>query len=348
MVDSSPEIAGPAPFASGPTSDAAAGDARVGEGVACIRCGYALTGLPVAGACPECGVPVARSLSDDRIADADPAWLDTVHRGLWLLAFGPISAIVAGVAALGTVIVRDATSSLPAWNEARELLRIAGDGLMVLMLLGLAAGAVGGVLVTTTEPRDAERHALDDPRLVARWGLMASVLVMIGWFVGSPWVPMSIADVVERLAWGLAVAGTGFGLAGLHAWFRALAVRVPAPRLAERCGKARRWYRKWTIFFASLFGAAVAAQVISQVGARISAPLASTISDLLSVAVGLGTCVALVVAVIAIFKTLAVVDIALALRSAIRRAVAASRSTAAATPAGTPAPDAAPPGSDAP
>src|SRR5690606_9951670 len=37
---------------------------------ACIGCGYALRGLPVAGVCPECGMAIARSFRGDRLAAA--------------------------------------------------------------------------------------------------------------------------------------------------------------------------------------------------------------------------------------------------------------------------------------
>ena len=61
----------------------------VAEGVICIRCAYELVGLRPAGDCPECGTAIARSLSEDRIVDADPLWLRRIILGLALLGWGP-------------------------------------------------------------------------------------------------------------------------------------------------------------------------------------------------------------------------------------------------------------------
>lgn len=51
----------------------------------CRRCGYNLRGLKPEGICPECAAPISDSLRDDRLADADSAWLSLVARGLGLV-----------------------------------------------------------------------------------------------------------------------------------------------------------------------------------------------------------------------------------------------------------------------
>ncbi|MEZ6318065.1 MAG: hypothetical protein R3B49_04810 [Phycisphaerales bacterium] len=51
--------------------------------VLCERCGYVVEGLDPAGACPECGKPIAESLPERRVGTpwqrARSAWWDT-HR----------------------------------------------------------------------------------------------------------------------------------------------------------------------------------------------------------------------------------------------------------------------------
>ena len=58
-----------------------------GPDAVCLACGYDLAGLPASGDCPECALPIARSL--DRpplLRGADPGWLQRTHRGLSGLA----------------------------------------------------------------------------------------------------------------------------------------------------------------------------------------------------------------------------------------------------------------------
>ena len=309
-------VPGAVTSADGPAArpDPVDADGRIVADVACIRCGYALTGLAASGTCPECGVEVIRSLAEDRIADADPAWLATVYRGLWLLAFGPITAIVAGATWIGAAIVEDATSTMASWDPWRDALAYGRQGLVAVMMLGLVGGA-----------------------LVARWGLVASVVLLVAWRMASGHVPWPWADVGQDLVGAMAVASGGFALAALHERFRRLAVRVPAFALAERCTKAGGWYRKTTKFLAILF---LIAAVHDTIAAYPHAPGLATVADLIQLSVALGGCVAMVLVVIGFFRTIAILDLSLALRSRIRSAVAGARSAAA--PPAAPAPSSAP------
>lgn len=71
----------------------------VGDDVLCLGCGYLLRGLSTNGACPECGLPVARSLSPDRLSDLDDDWLVRVRRGFMLVFTGMCMLVVLPITA---------------------------------------------------------------------------------------------------------------------------------------------------------------------------------------------------------------------------------------------------------
>lgn len=115
--------------------------------VACVRCGYNLTGSALGGTCPECGTPVTRSIGGNAtdptsgfaIASLVMGILTLVSCSAWGLPgllFGPLGLIFAHVArgqiARGEV------------GGASAGLAKAG---MVCSLIGLALSAVGIVLV---------------------------------------------------------------------------------------------------------------------------------------------------------------------------------------------------------
>lgn len=76
----------------------------VGDDVLCLGCGYMLRGLDPAGACPECGQAIARSLGPAHLCDLDSQWLRRVRRGLRLVAGGLLLLIVLPLAVLSAMI----------------------------------------------------------------------------------------------------------------------------------------------------------------------------------------------------------------------------------------------------
>lgn len=68
--------------------------------IPCKQCGYALEGLPPEGVCPECGLPIERSLTDDQLRHSSPAYLALLHRGVFLILTGIIAQLSLIVGAL--------------------------------------------------------------------------------------------------------------------------------------------------------------------------------------------------------------------------------------------------------
>lgn len=79
----------------------------VPEGFSCKHCGYALQGLVPTGMCPECGLPIERSLSDDLLRNSNPDYLRLLHRGVFLVLTGIILYILMmiGGIAVGFMVV---------------------------------------------------------------------------------------------------------------------------------------------------------------------------------------------------------------------------------------------------
>lgn len=66
----------------GSNPPAVVGVSRVEAGVACLRCGYDLRGLPPTGLCPECGAEVIWSIQrQSPLRLAPPAHLAALQRG---------------------------------------------------------------------------------------------------------------------------------------------------------------------------------------------------------------------------------------------------------------------------
>ena len=86
-----------------------AADIRVEYDQACVQCGYQLRDLPVAGVCPECGTPVARSFRGDRLSAADPAYVGALYAGTRRLVIGLVTLLLVGVGLLLAAIIDDMT-----------------------------------------------------------------------------------------------------------------------------------------------------------------------------------------------------------------------------------------------
>jgi serine/threonine protein kinase len=118
--------------------------------LACIECGYTLTGAAIRDECPECSRPVMRSLERRLLENADFAWLEKVakglrevHTSLWLAL---------GVLIAGSIMFLVAENlarfdTIAALRRAEPFLAAGAYGLV------LAFGARGAFCVTAVEPQ---------------------------------------------------------------------------------------------------------------------------------------------------------------------------------------------------
>jgi hypothetical protein len=83
-----------APAIAPPTS---AAGAVLAEDRACVQCGYNLRGLPYAGKCPECGIPVQDSLRGILLQFASSEYLAKLNQGLSLVLNGILLMIILNV-----------------------------------------------------------------------------------------------------------------------------------------------------------------------------------------------------------------------------------------------------------
>lgn len=217
------------------------------DDVRCIRCGYALTALPVAGDCPECGTAIRLSLAGDRIVNADPGWLDRLVRGLRLLHLGMFTTAIAFLAVLLITVLGTVAFALdwdlPFWDPIGGAL---AGAISLAIPLGAVMAVLGGVFVTAADARDAGREGMRDARPLARWGLGTAVSLGIVAFALDLALPAPHDRIAAIAVLTLATAAGGAGLAALHARLRQISVRIPSRPLADQGSELEQWYRSKT------------------------------------------------------------------------------------------------------
>ncbi|MBS0197636.1 MAG: hypothetical protein JSR77_12855 [Planctomycetes bacterium] len=131
---------------------------------ACIGCGYTLRGLPVDRSCPECGMPVARSLVGNELRHAAPAYLRTLRTGAyWLLVGTILQFVTTGLAFVCVITIVNLAKS---WANLVPWLFEAADIVPAFLLLWAYTK------FTTPDPGMSLKEQPGAARRVARTALL--------------------------------------------------------------------------------------------------------------------------------------------------------------------------------
>lgn len=292
-MDSAATISEPAP-------------ASVASSLPCSRCGYDLKGLPAAGACPECGAPIWRSLKGNLLEYGDRHFLlrlargsAMVEAGVVLLCFVPIASTL--------VRTSDAATENEAFNVFLTTEFFAAAGLMLFGWFWLTArdpGFIGG--------DRSQRSRLIT--LLSTSALSLAVAACGLWFllmhfdrISTPLYTRALKVIPAALGISLAVQ-----LPASMAYLTHLAARVPDRKLAADATSLRRI----TLLLVMLIGASLAIELALSLS---TSPTAKRASEIAVIPMGI---IVLALLLLVMVRCASLIDrTRLATREAYRRAL---------------------------
>ena len=200
--------------------DAASAPDLEREDVLCSACGYNLRRLEPDGRCPECGMPVERSLHGDALLYSSPEFLRRLRLGLQLIYWGVIAraAVMALSWAWWVVLViftfQSGGLELSDWvYHAFVILSI-----LVSVAIGVAI-AIGWWLLSTPDPAIPEK----DRRNRMRWwvrtlAVFLGVASIVNDVLGQTDAPVTVGPGGSNVAAPMLVLAGAAALALVVAW----------------------------------------------------------------------------------------------------------------------------------
>jgi hypothetical protein len=207
---------------------------RIAESVECRQCGYNLQGLIPSTNCPECAMPIVRSIRGDELRFSDPGWVRILAQGAQVILIG-IFTVLAGGLLFGAGVAIYAVTLRGAINP--NAIITAASFLALPMVIIIA----GVWRLTTPDPGQLETEPTITARKLARWCVLLSLFAipmqMMG---GNPGIvispnsniptPSLTFQILTILAQNISVVGFVAGL--LH--LSRLAKRIPNPSLTKQ------------------------------------------------------------------------------------------------------------------
>ncbi len=225
------------PLPDGPLESPPRHNVLADSDVFCIQCGYNLHGLTPERNCPECGMPIERSLRGNLLRNSSPAYLRKLHQGVFLILAAIIAQVLLIMVSFGIGI---ASASMA--GSAPAMLQL------ILNILGTfvsLASLYGWWLFSSPDPAYVGREHGAAARRIVRLSVVLTAVVTvvntpIAYFV-NPGAGLGDPLMLLMMAVGLISIGVSAMLFfASMLYMRWLTPRIPDEKLFRR-SKTYMW-----------------------------------------------------------------------------------------------------------